>query len=243
MLRARGNRDKITAFCEELDFGPISNGPLKVRATWLDQMAPHYFVDRHDNGEGEDQFRHAVSSDEDRLIWFTPASATEQAGLQWYLSNFGSQRTSIVIADFPIPSAGRKRPPVSLGELKIEEMELLLNDCPREPLQASRFGTNRWNELVAENTLLRVVEQGQLRSVSDSYFDADLLASCPQSWTKWISVIGQTIFTLAKAGHNVGTDLLMWRLRTLIKGGKIACDGELPMFGETTASATIRRTL
>jgi hypothetical protein len=242
MLDARRIDDKVTALDEELDFGPISNGSLAERTVWLDEAAPLDFGDRDWIAEDESRIRSGVSSNEDRLIWIAPASAAEQAGLSWFISNFDIRKTSIAIVDFPVKSAGDQRMPLCLGELGVEAMHLLYDDCPRVPLQDSRFGEDRWNQLVAENALLRVVEGGELRSAPDEYFDALLLAHCGGKWERWYRVLADVMGDVWDSGQSAGIELLLWRLRCLIQEDRIACDGELPKFGGASENAAkIRR--
>jgi hypothetical protein len=96
--------------------------------------------------------------------------------------------------------------------------------------------------LVAENALIRVVDEGRLRSAPDDYFDNFLLAHCPSGWAKWHRVIADAMGDIWDTGQSAGSDLLLWRLRGLIEDGQIACDGDLPRFGGSVSDAVrIRR--
>jgi hypothetical protein len=116
-------------------------------------------------------------------------------------------------------------------------MGQLYDECPRVPWHPSRFNESRWSILVAENALVRVVDEGLLRSAPDDYFDSFLLARCSVEWVKWHHIIADAMGDIWNTGQSVGSDLLLWRLRALIDDRQIACDGEAPVFGGSTSGA------
>jgi hypothetical protein len=242
LLRRLGIAEKVAFLSEQLDFGPISHGCLADRGPWLDRHAPLDYGTHDWMAQEEAKFRRSVAGDAERLIWIAPASAQEQAGLYWYLSQYGDADLKMAVADFPLCGHLGGEPILKLNEVSVESMEQLYEDCPRTPWDASRFPRDRWAELVAENALLRVVDGGQLRSAPDDHFDQFLLARCPRRWVKWYRVLGDTLGNLWKSGQSAGVDSIMWRLRTLIEDGKIACDGALPVLhGNVSDAVKIRR--
>jgi hypothetical protein len=242
LLRARGITDEVADISEELDLGPISHGPLAEREAWLNQHAPLDFGDRDWLSESELRFRQRVADDSDRLVWIAPASATEQAGLCWYLSKFGGSELRLAVADYPFDETWNGKPPLYLGQLSLEPMARLFDGCPRLPWDPDRFPENQWRTLVADRALIRVVVDGRLQSVPDDYFDGDLLGSCPEAWTKWHRVIGDAMGRIWDTGQSAGSDLLLWRLRTLIEEGQIICNGDPPLFGGSISEAVkVRR--
>lgn len=242
LLKCRGIAEKVADFSEELDVGPISHGDLPDREAWLNLHAPLDFGDREWLAESEARFRKQIASDSERLIWIAPASATEQAGLYWYLSQFGGTNVRLAVADFPFGGTWNGKSPLKLGELGLEPMGQLYDECPRVLWEPSRFPEDRWRALVAENALLRVISDEQLQSAPDDYFDNFLLARCPDGWVKWHRVMADTMGDIWDTGQSAGSDLLLWRLRALIGEGRIACDGNPPTVGGGSSKAVrIRR--
>lgn len=241
LLYARGIDDEVTDLSEELDFGPISHGPLADRKPWLDQYVPMDFGDHDWLAEKETGFRACVAHEAKRTVWIAPTSASEQAGLYWYLSKFGGNDLSIVAADFPFDGTWDGKSPLTLGELGIGPMGQLYDTCPRKPWDPTRFPEDRWNELVAEKALLRVISGGQLVSAPNNYFDDFLLARCSIQWVRFQRVIAHVMGDIWATGQSAGSDLLLWRLRVLIEDGRIACDGDLPLFGSASYAVKIRR--
>mgnify|MGYP001591199481 CR=1 FL=1 len=243
LLDARGIAEEVAALSEELDFGPLSHGDMVNREPWLNQHVPMGFGDHDWLAESEARFRKHIVSDPGRLIWIAPASATEQAGLYWYLSQFGGINLKLAVADFPLGGSLNGKSPLKLGELGLESMGQLYDECPRVPWDPLRFPEDRWSALVAENALLRVVNDGRLQNAPDDFFDNFLLARCPDGWVKWHRVIADTMGDIWDSGQSAGSNLLLWRLRALIEDGRIACDGDTTLFGGSVSDAVkIRRT-
>lgn len=237
LLHSRGQSDKVVALTQELDVGPISHGELADRQEWLNQNAP-FDNDTHDwLAHDEARFRNMVLREPDRVIWIAPASATEQAGLYWYLSKFGGIDLKLAIADFPFDGTYGGLAPLKLGELGLEPMGWLFDNCPRQSWDESRFPQTRWNALVDEKSLLRAVIDGALQSVPDAYFDHHILTRCPDRWVNWHRVMADAMGDIWHSGQSVGIDLLLWRFRKLIEEGKVACDGKLPSFGDSVSDA------
>ena len=240
VLGDRRDRAKVIDLNDDLDWGPIAVESLDERGAWFDHNSPLGFRDRDDAGllpefakwdwlaSGELRFRNAVSADPDRIIWIAPNSAAEQAGLYWYLDQFGGVGTKMIIADYPLRGAWEGEIPPRLGALDEAQITELLDESPRIFWDASRFPADRWRQLITENALLRVLKDGDLQSVPEDFFDHHLLARCPENWTKSHRVIADAMIASWDDGRDPNVYLLTWRLRDLIGRGQIDCDGELP---------------
>lgn len=229
LLRSREIRERVVDLTEWLDWGPIASGGLQDRAQWLNQNVPT------DDRDGWDwiidhvsEFRDKIGLDADRLIWIATRSAKEQAGLYWYLDQFGSVGAKMIIADHPL--AGREEPPLGLGELSQDLMAQLLDNCTPTEWNQARLPAEKWRSLVADGALLRIVENGTLRSAPSDYFDKFLLQRSRTEWTKSLRIIGYAMGDIWDAGHSADDMFLLWRLRELIQCGALACNGELPTY-------------
>jgi hypothetical protein len=150
----------------------------------------------------------------------------------------------MIIADQLLSRGWLNIPPVGLGELSDELIAGLLDHAPRREWPAERASPELWQRLRTEDSLLRVVEEGRLRSVAPTYFDEILLQHTPAEWCWWARVVGNTMVDAGERGHNIGDAFLIWRLRELVKEGKIECEGELPgreHAPENRATARLRR--
>lgn len=236
---------------DDLGLGPISVDGMDERESWMDRNAPLGFpnVDLGDLpakwdwlASDETRFRNAIASDTERLIWIAPRSATEQSGLYWYLDRFGGEGAHMIVADQVLRDAWEGEITPRLGSLNEQQVAELLDEYPRVPRDEARFPANRWEQLVAENALIRVVNNGVLESAPDDFFDQFVLAQCSREWADCRRVIGNSMVSIWDAGHHIGDTLLTWRLRELIRQGKIACEGGLPQVASRSAQAArIRR--
>lgn len=237
LLAARGISDEVAFLSDSLDFGPIFLEDLAGREAWLNENVPMDWGDYDWLAQTEASFRKHIADDPERLIWIAPASAMEQAGLYWFLKQFGGTGVKLAIADFPLTESFNGQSPLTLGELPMKSMGRLYDECPRVPWDPCRFPENRWSTLTAENALVRVIADGRLQSAPDDYFDGFLLARCPTNWTRFYQVIGYTMADIWDTGQVANSDFLLWRLRKLIETNQINCDGKLPFLGENLADA------
>ena len=241
LLYSRNSKQRVVDLSDCLDWGPIAHDNCRDREAWFNRHAPTSFCEMDWLCESLKRFNDGVANDREWLIWIAPLSAAEQAGLYWFLHHFDAGRAQMIIADYPLSKAGRDEAPFSLGELDQDLQLELLDECPRVPWDQSRFPKEVWSSLINDDALLRVVIDGELRSTSDDYFDANLVRSCPLEWTKWLRVIGDAMGALWDLGHSVHDDFLIWRLRHLIHEGVIHSDGPAPRFGDEPNQLRIRR--
>lgn len=240
LLRRRGLRDKVVDLTDSLDWGPIAM-PLKDRENWLDQYAPTGSGNRDWISEQVSEFWKAVEKEPDRLIWIAPRSATEQSGLYWFLSQFDGIEADLVIADYPLSASWKNQAPLTLGELNEDLMAELLDSCPRIRRDDARFPRRRWSELMIDNALLRIVEGGAIQSVHERYFDDLLLEHCHSDDTNWRRVVGNAMAASFDSNGSPSDAFLFWRLRELIREGRIVCDGELLLDSVGDGAAKVRR--
>lgn len=232
VLAARGRRERVIDVNSDLDWGPIAKDGLSGRANWLNRNAPWDEGDWDWIDGSVRKFKSLVESDSDRLIWIAPRSASEQCGLYWYLDQFPDDTASMIAADYPLFDGWRGLPPLSLGELGTDQIGSLLDSAERKAIDSRRFSESRWSELVEERSMLRIVDDGVLKSVSENSFDNFILARCSGDWRKLFRVIGETM-GYACEFHRLDSVFLSWRLRVLAAQGAIQTTGEITAFPQT----------
>jgi len=229
VLTVRGSRDEVVGLDDCLAMGPIATGDPAERAAWLDAHAPNPFrwdwiVETARNFLSQIQAWRG-----ERLVWIAPQSACEQCGLQYYFEQVPEAAAGpMVIADGPLSAGWRHSPPLGLGELPAELMAGLLDQAPRREWPREKASGDLWRRLRGEDGLLRIVEQGALRTVAEDHFDTLLLGHCSGNWQKWSRVVGHAMMDAMEQGHHTGDAFYPWRLRELVRHGRIACRGELP---------------
>ena len=229
VLNVRGSRDEVVGLADCLAMGPIAAGDPDARAAWFDAHVP----ERLSWGWIADSARDFLSAIRawpgERLVWIAPRSACEQCGLQWLFEQVaGAAAGPTIIADAPLSGGWRDAPPLGLGELPAELVAGLLDRAPRRDWPGARASGDVWRRLRGEDGLLRIVERGALRTVAGDHFDALLLGPRSGEWRKWSLVAGDAMTEAMERGHHMGDAFYLWRLRELVRLGRMECRGELP---------------
>lgn len=229
VLTVRRSRDEVVGLADCLAVGPIATGKADDRAAWFDAHVPDAHGWDWIAGSTQDFLSRIWAWPGERLPWIAPRSACEQCGLQYYFEQVPDAAAGpMIIADEPLSGGWSDAPPLGLGELPAELMAALLDDAPRREWPGERALGELWRRLRREDGLLRIVEQGALRTVSEDHFDYLLLKHCPGDWQKWSRVVGYAMIEAMEEGHQTGDAFFIWRLRELVERGRIECQGELP---------------
>jgi Protein of unknown function/Domain of unknown function (DUF1835) len=237
VLRSRGITDRVVSLGEQLDWGWIASEQIDDRLRWFEVNAG---LDWDWVAESQSEFLAEVEQDEDQLIWIAPRSAQDQCGLYWFMHQTQLSPRQMVVADYPLKGAWRGEPPQSLGELGPDLMAQLFDNSPRLDWDEPRFPMEKWRILMDDAAVLRIVDNGMLRSAPADNFDDSLIEWCPSKWTKWNRVVGDT---MGHSSDRISDLYLRWRLQVLITAGIIECEGELPGWDMPTTQnpAMIRR--
>jgi Protein of unknown function/Domain of unknown function (DUF1835) len=226
-LWAKGLRERVVDLSDNLDWGPIVANSFDDRQVWLDSNIPLQEPGWDWIASGAREFEAKIRSDPDRLIWIAPQSASELCAFYWYLDLIGGNGATMIVVDYPLQDAWCGAPPRGLGELNLDRFSNLLNDAQRLPWNSVRFPTDRWKELRAEASLLRIVNGGLINSVREDYFDEQLLAECSDKWQKWHRIVGNTMVRLWEQNHHPDDLFLSWRLRVLAEQMRIVSNREI----------------
>ena len=82
---------------------------------------------------------------------------------------------------------------------------------------------NQWDELAKENSLLRSYINGNMESVSEDYFDIDILKFTNKEYRKSARTVGEV---LGNTEPRITDEYIFWRIRELVKLGKISFKGK-----------------
>lgn len=88
---------------------------------------------------------------------------------------------------------------------------------------------NQWDELTTENSLLRSYINGNMKSVSEDYFDIDILKFTDKKYKKSARIVGEV---LGNTEPRITDDYIFWRIRELVKLGKISFKGKFGVMRE-----------
>jgi Domain of unknown function (DUF1835)./Protein of unknown function. len=88
---------------------------------------------------------------------------------------------------------------------------------------------NQWDELAKENSLLRSYINGNMESVSEDYFDIDILKFTNKEYRKSARTVGDV---LGNTEPRITDDYIFWRIKELVKLDKIRFKGKFGVMRE-----------
>ena len=88
---------------------------------------------------------------------------------------------------------------------------------------------NQWDELTKENSLLRSYINGNMESVSEDYFDIDILKFTNKEYRKSARTVGDV---LGNTEPRITDDYIFWRIKELVKLDKIRFKGKFGVMRE-----------
>lgn len=88
---------------------------------------------------------------------------------------------------------------------------------------------NQWEELTKENSLLRSYINGTMKSVSEDYFDIDILKFTDNEYKKSARIVGDV---LGNTEPRITDDYIFWRIKELVKLNKISFKGKFGVMRE-----------
>ncbi|MBO9619637.1 MAG: DUF1835 domain-containing protein [Niabella sp.] len=110
---------------------------------------------------------------------------------------------------------------------EIQPKEFLKAKKLARPVTLSEFeiDPDEWNKLAQENALVRMLEGGKkLAGKDETFYDAELLKNITGEWQKASRVLSNT---LNRMKIKTGDIFIMWRLKELIRAGKVIAEGPI----------------
>lgn len=96
---------------------------------------------------------------------------------------------------------------------------------------------NQWKLLKNENSLLRVYEEGKIKSVKEDYFDIDILKYTEKEFKKSARIVGNV---LGFSENKISDEYIFWRIQELVKAGMIDYKGKLGIMREMEIKITAK---
>lgn len=243
-LLSAGRDEPVLNFWGQYVAGPLRDCNNRGRSAWL---AEYYFgVGKKDklqieHAADERLFREALANCEGEIIaWISRRCAIEYCDFLEFLSAVPDKKNLLIVD-------------LSEARAKSGILHLSVGSCWPEIL-AEQFGSERqlsnqereqslslWDRLASENADLRMLEGGNLISISLDRFDNELLKKVPGEWTIAARIVGNAIGWIDYSDRHVqGYCDLFWfnRLRTLANCQMVEWDG---LEGENMRAVRVRR--
>lgn len=225
-LRDAGSADELVPCPEDFSFGPISSPA--ARAAWWEALfdepdAPGFlrlFWQRLEAWDGE------------LVLWFARGSAWDLSFLHLMADTLPDRPLFAVdVTGLPYSSTrndGTRAACESTSTVSIVVPGLLQGllgterELGQEELAALRA---RWQVLMREDALFRVVGEMGLVSAPEDHFDQALLDSASTAWRKLARVVGDTLAS-ERARFQVGDLMLHIRAVALMEQGRLLAEGD-----------------
>lgn len=225
------NQNKIIAFTDMLTNGPIQNlankNGVANRLTWLCT----FIVESHEDKSLVDYYGSSYSifneiSADDKVIIWHGENAVEMLSLMYAIK---------VLADYELYEMPVTEllscSPANNGNLVWHTSELtpelvirlMDNEKIISPNRINEL-INNWDELEKTQNILRIMENNQIISVNDDYYDNVIIANCSEDFETAGRIIGKSI---SDSLNNASETFLARRLLLLNNEGIVEIDGNL----------------
>lgn len=227
--------DKLIALYDNLSNGVIDDlKNLKNRKIWWDELngeENYIYYEIDDFIENYDKFYNDISeinNGDNVYLWYGHCDR-EICSMMYTLYLLKDKEINIYTVNVSdkiienndgriftyIASSASEIIPEKLGEylklaqkIRVDEYKKLLN---------------QWDELTKENSLLRSYKNGKMVSVSEDYFDKEILKFTDKEYKKSARILGDV---LGNTEPRITDDYIFWRIKELVKLGKINFKGD-----------------
>ncbi|MCY6484208.1 DUF3658 domain-containing protein [Clostridium aestuarii] len=219
-------------FRDDLSTGSIYELERNIdkRVQWFKQMfietVELEFIKEIDK-EIEENYNLELSIPEDgKIIVWHGDNVIEQTALRYLANRFKNNEIYEISVSKSVEKEfnGEKYKARATGECNPEEIGKALENISLIKEDTKQMFMDEWNELRKSKSTLRILKDGKIINVDESYYDADILEYTPNEFMKAARVIG-TVMGMSQ--QVVGDTFIDYRLRKLIEAGKIEYRGKL----------------
>lgn len=123
----------------------------------------------------------------------------------------------------------------SVGEIMPEKLKAFIKVKRKLELKEFNHLLNEWNSLKNETSLLRVYEEGKMKSVDVNYYDIDILKYAEKQFKKSARIVGNV---LGYSENKISDEYIFWRVQELVKSGMLDFKGRLGVMREMEIKIT-----
>lgn len=237
------NDQKVIVFIDELSHGPISNLiDAHERIIWTGSLKWGEFSLGYNDEElmaSYDEFYKEIEkiNNGDKIYLWYEECVDEMCSIMYTLKLLKSKSLDIYsINTLEIFTKYLRCISRSIEEIAPEEFKTCINKAATKlNIDKQKELLNQWKILQSQNSYLRVLKDGKLISVSQDYFDKDILKFAKKKLTKVLRIIGS-----AAGNSEIGiSDFYMRsRVKELIESGKLRYEGTFGSMREMEIAIT-----
>ncbi|OOM09425.1 DUF1835 domain-containing protein [Clostridium saccharobutylicum] len=231
--------DKLIALYDNLSNGEINNlEDINNRKAWWKELngEDHYLYDETNELEANwKKFYEdisAINEGDTVYLWYGNCNR-EICGMMYTIYLLKDKDINIYIVDVSCKitenSNGRVVILSSASEIFYKKLGVYLEVAQQIEVDEYKKLLNQWNKLTKENSLLRSYKNGEMLSVSEGYFDKDILKYTDREYKKAPRIVGSV---LGNAETKITDDYVFWRIKELVKLGPISFKGNFGIMRE-----------
>lgn len=222
---------------DDFAVGPIrgletEEGWRERREWWLGMLpgSPHADLGGFDDRETVAQIISMMEKDPGEQTWiWMGQNQHDVMGYYWLMPQLQAYLGRVMVIylnNLPfINDKGQLFYPSWLHE--IQPREFLKAKKLARPITPSEYeiDPDEWKRLAEENAAIRILEGGKkISAKEEEFYDADILRNLAPEWQKATRVLSNTLHRMK---IKTGDLFLMWRMKELIRQGRIEVTGEM----------------
>ncbi|MBU3101856.1 MULTISPECIES: DUF1835 domain-containing protein [Clostridium] len=228
------DNEKVIVLFDNLSQGPIKGGVnIEERINWYnifegaDPLNLFTDSDTEELKENYNAFHDEISkldSSDTLYIWY--GSSQELCGMLYTLELLKDEKLNTYIIDIKDTVIKHKEivfQANNMGEIIPENIEKYA--AAKRKLNSNEYKQflDAWESLKKDDSILRVLKDGKVKSVDENYFDIDILKYTPKEFKTSMRTLGDVV---GKSEDKISDEYIFWRIKELIKVGKIECNGK-----------------
>jgi Domain of unknown function (DUF1835)/Protein of unknown function len=226
-LRQLDRHETVIAMVDAFTEGPLSDvdSGAELRTEWYKRLQPELPVDELP-GDDSDLWEEVRARSEDVVLWHGPHPIERIFALRacWQLRDMPERLYEVALVATGQPWRGGRERPAFYDAVPIAGPTATVPAwSQRTKVIDVSERAERWEKLRSEpGEWIRVLDGETIRHLPVTAFDTRLAESCRlDEWTASRLIVGQVL-----AAHPIGLSLLVWRVRELLREGKLEGRGE-----------------
>ncbi len=231
--------DKLIALYDNLSNGEINDlKDIKSRESWWKELNGEEDYLYYETNAFEDNWKRfyddisEIDEDDTVYIWYGNCNR-EICGMMYTLHLLKDKKISIHVVNVSYRITENSNGIIlivsSASEIIYNKLGEYLKMAKQMESNAYKKLLNQWHKLTKENSLLRSYKNGEMLSVSERYFDKDILKYTDREYKKAPRIVGSV---LGNAETKITDDYTFWRIKELIKLGLISFKGKFGIMRE-----------
>ncbi|OOM78578.1 DUF1835 domain-containing protein [Clostridium sp. BL-8] len=231
--------DKLIALYDNISNGEIKNlKDIKSRQSWWKELNGEEDYLYYETNELEDNWKKfyddisEINECDTVYLWYGNCNR-EICGMMYTLYLLKDKKMNIHVVNVSYMITENSNGIIvivsSASEIIYNKLDEYLKLAKQIESNEYKKLLNQWDKLTKENSLLRSYKNGEMFSVSERYFDKDILKYTDREYKKAPRIVGNV---LGSTEPKITDDYVFWRIKELTKLGQISFKGNFGIMRE-----------